>query len=321
MEKILFRRIHGRIVPIRQKQSDLPAKALGVVAGLATYAVLRKFKVSSNPALARLQKETLKPGGLGALALGIPSHLKPVKAAMIGMKVNGPSRVYLNLMGVLPKMHIPIINDGKIIRSLHNKGKFMAVLRNSAKPKTMPLGQALKNGALPKGWIVKAKESAMTQAKNLRLTTRARNHPGKYIAQEKLNILNEYRVHVLNGEAFGLSHRYNPVKAIRSRMRGGGAFVPVLNPIKRKALKDFVRKNYPKLKGHSFAGLDIAETPKGFKFLEANPIPGTFNNPIVNRHFVRMATGRWGKDVSSLGAVGAGSIAYLGAKERRRGAK
>jgi len=151
-----------------------------------------------------------------------------------------------------------------------------------------------------------------------------------YVMQERLNLSGEYRAHFLNGEVFGISHRRIPHEGLRKAWNklsgaitgsgvGGGAFIPVVSPFERKRIKDLVASSIS-MKGLKknegiFTAVDIGRTTKNeLKILEANPIMGTFLNPMVNRRFKELATGRMSRAKAGAIALGAGGASYKIAK-------
>lgn len=323
---VRFIRVHGRVIPIRdrskaEQHTVSPIVKLAAAAAVATgtYLALRKFRPSLNPMLGKLQNTVEKNADNIGLLTEVPGSVwSRLQQAVFGIRTNRRAGVYLNYGGFIPGLKATQINGERVAKILHDPAKFLSRVPASAKPRTEILKDAITRGAKLKNMLIKERSGGMRTVGEFKLSAKALKNPSKYIAQQKLVLTGEYRVHVLNGEAFGISHRYNPSKTIRKLMPGGGAFVPVMNPLKRKEIREFVRKNYPKLNGHSFAGLDIGQTAKGLKILEANPAPGTFLNPIVSRQFKRLATGRWGKDVAGGAGLVTGGTTYAALNRRKK---
>ena len=174
------------------------------------------------------------------------------------------------------------------------------------KPATGSLGQ-VEN-------LVTSTEHPMFQ-KALRDEGMARN----MLIQEKLPIDKEFRVHTLNGVPFSSMNRRIENSTLRKAWEkltgssGGGAFIPTIGK-ERQALNQFVSDAHKHIQpafeqGHNLhSAYDVAKLQDGtYRMIESNPTPGTLMNPIINRKLQRMATGRWGKDVAALGALGAGT--------------
>lgn len=323
---VRFIRVRGRVVPIRDKSKSeskpisplVKTVAAGAVA-VAAYLAIRRFRPSINPLLGKLQR-TVEARGAGVAMLNDApmGFWSRVQGGIFGMKVNSPAGVYYNYGGHIPGLKATQINPVGISKTLHDPAKYLSRVPKVAKPRTEILKDALARGARLDGKLIKERAGGMRKLGDFTLSSSALSRPNRFIAQEKLKLTGEYRVHVLDGHVFGISHRYNPSKLVRKLMPGGGAFVPVISPTKRAAIKSFVAKNHPKFKGHSFAGLDIADTAKGLKIIEANPYPGTLGNPLVSRQFVRHATGRWGRDVAGAGGLAAGGSTYAILSRKRR---
>ncbi len=139
------------------------------------------------------------------------------------------------------------------------------------------------------------------------------------LIQEKLPIDKEFRVHTLNGVPFSTMNRRIENPTLRKAWEkltgssGGGAFIPAIGK-ERQALNQFVSDAHKHIQpafeqGHNLhSAYDVAKLKDGtYRMIESNPTPGTLMNPIINRKLQRMATGRWGKDVAALGALGTGA--------------
>lgn len=327
--------------------------AVGAVSAAVTYGFMRKFKLSKIPALARLQKATQKDG------LSINTGLKPgsvaerVQSAIYGIRNKGPGHKGVTLFHgtAVPKgTKGHVINPSELADAFGDKRTFGSIFANvpKATPKTIKLDEALsKVGGDPKKlqnlfpekkFLLKADESAMQRVSDfLNETDMPLVNPKKlaskakaFVAQERLDLKGEYRAHYLNGKVYGISHRYLKPGIVQSVWntgtnmigagKGGGAFVPVMNPIKRKQIREYLTKNMDAVGGKNLgknnqslhAAFDIGDIggKDGLRMIEANPTMGTFMNPINNRQFTRYATGRWGKDVSAASGALAGAGAY-----------
>ena len=144
------------------------------------------------------------------------------------------------------------------------------------------------------------------------------------LIQEKLPIDKEFRVHTLNGVPFSSMNRRIENSTLRKAWEkltgssGGGAFIPTIGK-ERQALNQFVSDAHKHIQpafeqGHNLhSAYDVAKLQDGtYRMIESNPTPGTLMNPIINRKLQRMATGRWGKDVATLGALSAGAATSAG---------
>jgi len=144
------------------------------------------------------------------------------------------------------------------------------------------------------------------------------------LIQEKLPIDKEFRVHTLNGVPFSSMNRRIENSTLRKAWEkltgssGGGAFIPTIGK-ERQALNQFVSDAHKHIQpafeqGHNLhSAYDVAKLKDGtYRMIESNPTPGTLMNPIINRKLQRMATGRWGKDVATLGALSAGAATSAG---------
>jgi len=148
--------------------------------------------------------------------------------------------------------------------------------------------------------------------------------PGKYIIQKKLPAgFKEYRVHTLADKPLTATHRFLPESlqdlwhSTSGSPGGGGAFMPVLNPLTRRGLKDTARKAATQTQvegGRLSAGLpethfawDIAKLPDGtFKIIEANPYPGTMRSPFVMSKLEGALAGKTPRFVAAPAAAGVG---------------
>lgn len=339
---VRFVRIHGRVVPIKDKGQSKPkglstATKVGIaaVAAVATFAVARRFKLSSNFKLARLQAATKNSGV--SLSTGIKTpFLKRVQSVIYGSHVtNDSTDVTANIFTKIRHGKKATINPEYVSNALDDKSNFGKVFKRFT-PKTTTVEEA-KN---LKGYIFKPREGSMGKlsdfATSKDLATKTEKgravfgNPKGFVAQKLMSFKNEYRAHVFDGEVFGISHRRLPdnilAKAWSKVSGGGGAFVPVLGD-KRKQIKDFAanafkQSNLTKIpsKDHTFFAFDIGDTGKSLKLIEANTSPGTFANPFINRKFKKLATGRWGRDVAGGAAALSGGATYaaLSSTEKKR---
>jgi hypothetical protein len=353
---VVFRRIHGRIVPIRQKQSQAPSVAqvakatAAVAAGALTYRHLRAFSPSATPALRLLQKK-INNGGLSSLFSRKYSPLGKLSDAALSFAYGSPvnkkgTKVVIASYGKRPNSWKHRINGPNVTSMLGDKFNFSRHMPKHSIPKTMRLDEALnKTGGSARGlkrlfgkdgYVIKKIASSNTKlsmfpnektfkVSNPKMAAIAKK-ADKYIIQQRLKVNGEFRVHFVNGEPFAIHHRWD---------KGIGKLNPFNSPVldqkKVEALKKFTKENFPKLPGvkmgrnQSVMGaFDIAETEKGFKFLEANTRPQTHWDPFISRAFHRQLHGRWGRDVAAGAGAGvtAGAYAILpGGKIKKRGKK
>lgn len=195
----------------------------------------------------------------------------------------------------------------------------------------------------PGGWLIKPTDESLgdvssfinesTPLTDQRWKNVQRN-PGGFILQEKLPMTNEYRVHTVQGVPFTATHRrmeagkmrdmWNKVTGSMGGGAGGMAHIPVTGD-KRKALMEYVQTvNKPLQDAYKEAPMhqafDVAELADGgFRMLESNPTPGTFNNPLTSRALQEQVTGRMHKDKAGLaaGALGIGTGIGAGAAASR----
>lgn len=341
--------------PSPKEQGFRIASTIGVgsLVGAATYVGMRKFRLSNIKKLAELQTAVKESGGKISMATRAagetPTFSSRVQSAIFGMPVSGRDApvVFRHQAGVRARgSHV--INPEYLHDAFGSKrtfGQMFTQASPKAVPKTYNLDEALKMvGGNPDGlsklfpgkkFVVKAEDSALSSFNDFTKTDdfiagnskarKAIQEAKGSVIQEVMDLQNEYRVHVLNGKAYGMSHRNIPNKTFRNIYNkistklgagaGGGAFIPVMGK-ERKKLRKFVEEQMDAIRmqdlpqGQSFhAAFDIAKTRDGYKLIEANPSMGTFNNPIINRQFARHATGRWGKDVSGAAALASGGTA------------
>lgn len=314
--------------------------ALGIGAG--TYAAMRKFRPSSIPKLRELQ-EAAEKGGFSAHfdVPGLKPSVKKIADAAVsgvfGVPVNKKAAAQLNLFQQ-PDIKIKakeIVNPSEIVEEFAGKGAFAQTAQDFM-PKTMQLSRALKEARKPEmlkklmgDYIVKPEHGSLeklsdfvTHSDVLAKTPKAKAafiNPDKFAIQQKLPSKNEYRVHLIDGQPYGISYRYLPKKLDEITKGRGGGLIPVFNRAKRQELSEFMQKyaagtkwgNLPKGQ-HAHAAYDILETPQGLKIIDANPAPATMLNPLNSRQLARLMTGRWGHDVSALAGLGTGGISYAG---------
>lgn len=381
---VRFLRINGRIVPIKQKgpgeappykqgskaknmpsttllittnknetnKNSLMSFGVGAVAGIGTYAFLRKFKLSKNPQLANLQQAVKDAGGLKtSFVKGYGAKNEKIASAIYGVKfAKKDGGVVFRHMHNAKFSGSHNINPDSLHALFSDKDMFGKIMAQSkgATPLTYNLDEALKRvGNEPKklkelfpkkDYVIKPVDGALSSFDDFVKTADIekgnykqviRESP-EHIIQERMKINKEYRAHFLNGEVYAVSHRNIPNEKIRNlynkisykinKTKGGGAFVPIVGK-KRKEIEEFTKLHMKNIGANDLpkdtslhVAFDIADTPDGLKFVEANTSMGTFTNPIVNRKFNRLATGRWGRDVSAGAGVvtgaGVGGAAY-----------
>ena len=352
---VKFIRVHGRVVPIRAKSGQAkhrpsPVKKpfitktkavfLAAAIGVAAYLLARRVRYSGNKRLANLQHAVQEAGGNLGVVTGAPkaqTNANRAFEAILGLKHNVHSMkggVVLN-RGVDAAEHYKpshTINPLSVLNRMDNKRLNTSMISMRAMPRTLFFEDALEavkhrgkrlKEIFPQ-FVVKKDFGAMgtvDKFANEKTITLKKNlfhfaNPERYVFQERLNLTNEYRAHMLNGEVFGISYRRitNPkLAALWGRVsKGGGAFLPVVNPFERARIKKLLKQNVSlrSLGKHQsmFAAFDIAKTDKGLKILEGNTAPGTFGlNPLVNRRFKELATGQLGHGKAF--AIGGGSAA------------
>lgn len=355
--------------PAQQKSSGVSrATKIFAVAGVAAavgYLALRYYKKSNIPALAKLQEKVKAGGGLSVATSATTAQANKMQSGIFGMPVNPVKQAGVVLQhqnGALRSQAGHVINPTDLHEAFGSKRTFAGIFRDTgAIPKSMNLEEALvKSGGdptklkdlFPGGkFIIKDDSGALTKFSDFLNqdsihsgSDKARAFlasPRRAVIQETMELSGEYRAHYLNGKVYGITHRYMPdgkLKNIWNKVTtklgagaGGGAFIPVMNPSKRREIRQFLTQNMDKVGGKNLgegaslhAAFDIGQTKGGLKLIEANPSMGTFNNPLINRQFKRLATGRWGHDVSAIGGLTAGATAGTAAsltiaeKRRRR---
>jgi len=247
------------------------------------------------------------------------------------------------------------INGSDLTRALDDKWHFAQIMEHGTGggpglpdsiPKTELFETALARhgGDLEKlkaefgDFVVKPRSGARTRRdalinsdnlKDPRLS-RAAQEPRGHVIQPKLDIVDEYRVHLLNNHPFTAARRYltNTGPLARSthevaRALNEGAIVPLVGPA-RKEVQEFARQATAHIgrspEGGQYLGtrdenvhhaLDIARLRDGsLRVIESNPTPGTLMNPIVSRKLHHLATGRL--DHGTLAMAGLAGVAGAG---------
>ncbi len=341
-ENVRFIRKHGRIIPIRAKQPEQPkivAPVVAAAAATATYLALRKFRISANPALARLQKLVAKKG-VSVTTPAVKTKLgKGVVRTVFGFNPNVKGSIPLNIYTGFRKSK-GAINPAAISDIVDDKLKFAKIMGNLS-PKTKTFLQGVKGNfkGVGKDFLVKPRAGAnmrveqfMTKAEMFNLSPKLRKPaamPNHYLMQEKLNIQQEFRAHIVNNEVFGISYRRLPKGKLRSayakvmgKLSGGGAFIPVMGKDRAEVAK-LAQKVGKKISAAApgknyFVALDIAKTPKGFKVIEGNTSPGTIGNPLISRKLAKLVTGRTPKELSIISGAGAGAATYAALKPKEK---
>jgi hypothetical protein len=327
------------------KEEEESSSALALLAslgiGAGAYALTRKFRPSSLPKLRELQ-EAAEAGGASGYVPKI--GFGPVKekifegalSGIFGMPMNKKTAVKFNVLqdpdtAIKAKQ---VINPHNIVDELSGKASF-AKTAQEFMPKSRTLKEALREAGSPEklkkamggDYLIKPEYGSLekitdfaTHADVLGKSAKAKaaiKSPDKFMIQQKLPSSMEYRVHMLDGQPYGISERFLPDKLNEITKGRGGGLIPVFNRTKRQQLSEFVQNMSARTKWgnlpegqHSHMAFDILETPQGFKIVDANPSPATMINPINSRQLNRLMTGRWGKDVSGLAGLGAGGLTY-----------
>jgi len=338
-QDVTFRRINGRIVPIKKRKSDQQktnnktAVIAGLAAGVGTFLAFRRFKAPSTTTLKNVQK-AFHQGRLKIFQdftekSGInPAWSFSKKKLKTNLEINAPS------------ISIPFA-DKSFFEVLSNKGEkyFAKTISGKAVRRKKSAQQIQKQIFNNKPFIVKKNFEAMTNPQSI-VTSQQLKNPSTFrkakkdfkdkVIQEQIQKKNEYRVHFIGGEAFGITHRFLPGELGKKYQQvfgdGRGAFLPVLSKRKRKDLTQFTEKAFStiglkegrlkKTKDVLFAGIDVIEDQKGnFKIVDINPNPGTLGNPFVYEGFRQRITGR--KSVLSGLALGskAGGVTAIAVKQ------
>jgi hypothetical protein len=317
--------------------SDYLPEAAGILAALGTYGAMRKFSPSASARLRRVQ-EAAQDGV--SVASPRPSKKTKFEWGVDEVSEHGRGPVVLSEnIGAGAKGSKVTINSDDVHLKVADKGRFGALMNKVAPdaiPKTQYLDEAIGNPAIRK--LFKDKKTYVKSRFDSRAADQASegvfpsleeakamelDRPRDFIVQEKLPVIDEFRVHYIAGEPFGIYKRWlpdavaNPIRKLYSAMGkdfAGGGFWPVAKQ-ERASIEKFMRESLDPLSARFkegdelFAGFDVIKTPQGYKIVDQNTSPATIGNPLVSRKLQRLLTGRWGKDVSMAGAIGAGGVA------------
>lgn len=253
----------------------LPIGAAGL-AGLGTYAALRKFRPSKVKELRALHEQAKNTGFEVATS---PEQGRGLRSILFGARdvpaVSDAARkstVLRHTGGRATTEGTASINTGVLPDALDDKYTFSRIMSGGtggaegmkgAIPDTELLGHKLQQmapeelaKAYPSGFVIKPRTGSMSKAENL-LTeatdlkdprmAQALRSPNEFIIQEKIPIQNEFRVHMVNNVPFAAMNRELPQGRIRDLWNkymggGGGAFVPVMGK-DRQQLMDFARQS------------------------------------------------------------------------------
>lgn len=327
----------------KPKKHPLAGLAATALAGAAGYAALRKFRPSAVKGLRELQEAGKSKKGFGVVMEG--NQGKAVEG-LLGSKVYTPENaphdrtlLHHGVDDLKRKATKTDINAGDVPYELGDKKTFPKMLERAGAgdttPKTRSVGE-LKDKShegiqreLGKDYVVKDRMGSMTKSDDL-ITEKTpiddpkrreyEKNPDNFIAQSRVPIHREYRVHTLNNVPFSITHRRLPhegarrvwnklVEKVQGEPGGGGSFLPVMGK-KRKELHQFVQESTKHLPTGVHQAFDVAELPDGkFKFIESNPFPGSLGNPVIARRLQRQAMGRWGHDVAGAGGLAAATAA------------
>jgi hypothetical protein len=321
--------------------SDYLPEAAGILAALGTYGALRKFRPSTSARLRKVQ-EAAQDGV--SVASPRPSWKTKFEWGADDVSEHGRGPIVLSEnIGSGSSGSKMTINSDDVHMKVADKGRFGALMNEVAPdaiPKTQYLDETLDKPAIRK--IFKDKKTYVKSRFDSRAADQASegvfpsleeakamelDRPRDFIVQEKLPVSDEFRVHYIAGEPFGIYKRWlpdavaNPIRKLYSAMGkdfAGGGFWPVAKQ-ERQAIEKFMRESLDPLSAkfkegdELFAGFDVIKTPQGYKIVDQNTSPATIGNPLVSRKLQRLLTGRWGKDVSLAGGIGAGGLAAGGA--------
>ncbi|MCD6149055.1 hypothetical protein J7J18_06815 [bacterium] len=227
------------------------------------------------------------------------------------------------------KMKLPKIQDYDLMSAIDDKAVFPKLFKDDPKivPQTFLLREfhSLESARYAfqragKGFVIKprigslSKELPTHEWSDKRLMKYIEQHggPNNVIIQEMLPFRNEFRVHYVNGKVYSITHRRfpDPFRKIYNKIfyrfgMEGGSSIPVLNPVKRKRLKEFVTQAMKLYEKNAHVGFDIVELPDGsFRFIEGNPVPGSLMNPVIARKLHKTVTGVWTNDLRAVALAG-----------------
>lgn len=345
----------------QSKQGDASVAASVAVGAAAFALSRKFRVLSSIPALANLQKAVAKSRSpikyttVGKRQLGkspqtmFKTGFEFVLGFPLDRKINkGDVVLHRFVKPATYKEASHVINPYRVSKKWAAKDQFAKRFkgdRADAIPKTYRLDQAMDLAGNQKGklkdlfgskkFLIKESGGALGNVDdfvNERTVGKTRlTRKQDYVIQERLNLKDEYRAHFLNGKVFGITHRRIPNESARNRWNkitkrlgfgeGGGAFIPVMNPAKRRQIAKFLEQNVDTSdlrKNESlFAAFDVGEIKGGkLKLIEANTAPGTMLNPAVNRQLRRLAEGRISYSASAFVGAKSGVGAHIFQQER-----
>lgn len=162
--------------------------------------------------------------------------------------------------------------------------------------------------------------------------------PEKYFGQEKLDILNEYRVTIAGNKVIAITDRYgaDPLKRLTKALNLGAGDGMGLVPYSRTLNKELYRFGDRMAKAHrkgsgekklEILNLDMASigpSGKKFKLIEPNigPSGGQLDNPILShmlkKQLMGMETTPMAIAKSIPGAIAAGGITYAAIPKEKK---
>lgn len=321
--------------------SDYIPEAAGALAALGTYGALRRFSPALSPRLRKIQEAARESGVSVASPLATPRDKFSWGVDKISEAGEGPVILNENI-GMGAKGGKVTVNPDAVHLQVADKGRFGEIMKElspTAVPRTEYLDDVMKNPKLAR--LFKGEKTYVKSRYDSRAADQASDNvfpsleeakameldkPRDYIVQQKLPVQDEFRAHYIAGQPFGIYKRWLPesVAAPIRKLYGafgkdfaGGGFWPAAKA-DREALDKFMRESLDPLAqkfkegDELFGGFDVIKTPDGFKIVDANTAPATIGNPLVSRKLYKLMTGRWGKDVATAGALGAGGAATAG---------
>lgn len=244
---VKFIRVHGRIVPLRQKTGQAPAKHaapakpqskkpfmtktkavfLAAAVGIGVFLIARKFRMSKNLKLAELQKAVNKAGPSG---FGVVTDVPRAQTAanrtfekMMGLKHNSydmKGGVVLNRGLDAHDFYEPAhtINPHSFASLLDSKRANTSIINPKAMPKQKLFEKALDKvkgrgkrlGEIYPEFVIKKEASAMNKLENF--------------ANEKTIMLKKNLYHFRNPEKYVIQEKLNLKAEYRAHMLNGEVF-------------------------------------------------------------------------------------------------
>ena len=188
----------------------------------------------------------------------------------------------------------------------------------------------------PGGWLLKPRAGSLSSVEDFPTAQWDAAHPTvqdalksphNYIAQQKLDIADEFRVHTVNGVPLTAASRRAPEGRLRDLwnklttepgQKPGNLSGGRISDDEKQRVYDFVYASQAKFRNDPdffnktpmHIGFDVAKLRDGtYRLIEANPTPGTLGDPRVSRAVTQGMTGRKHQDIAAAQALGGGLAA------------